>query len=190
MTDSSQPMHRSLQGFVAARQFVHANFLSRSIDIPGLLKFPNPKYTLSSTLTKQSMQSPTTRILAETGRLSIAPVFVLGVYSGTIKLGEGYGSSLAMAEYRACEDALKRIYLSSEEKFEIIFKSKSASGMNEEEIRINNLIAKGHAGDADSIKGYPSDTIVAPGSKLATQLPLMDDETLYQSSGKSSVMRR
>lgn len=95
-----------------------------------------------------------------------------------------------MAEYRACEDALKRIYLSSEEKFENIFKSKSASGMNEEEIRINNLIAKGHAGDADSIKGYPSDTIVVPGSKLATQLPLMDDETLYQSSGKSSVMRR
>lgn len=30
---------------------------------------------------------------------------------GSRKLGEGIGSSLKMAEYRACEDALRRIYL-------------------------------------------------------------------------------
>lgn len=130
------------------------------------------------------MQSPTTRVLAETGRLSIAPIFVLGVYSGTTKLGEGYGSSLAMAEYRACEDALKRIYLSSEEKFEDIFIKNSS------EIKSSPLVAEGHAGDVDAIKGYPSDTIVNPGSRLENQRALMDDETIYQSSGKSSVMRR
>lgn len=164
---------------------MHANFLSRTADIPGLLKFSNPKYTLSSTLARHSFPSPTTRILAETGRLSIAPVFVLGVYSGTLKLGEGYGSSLAMAEYRACEDALKRIYLSSEEKFENIFKSNGG-----EETQTSALLAEGHAGSLESIRGYPSDTIALPGTKVVKQRVLMDDETLYQSSGRSSVVRR
>ena len=69
------------------------------------------------------------RLLKETGRLTNAPVFVVGVYSGADKLGEGFGSSLKMAEYRvslcslllkvnrftdvlqAAEDALLRVYL-------------------------------------------------------------------------------
>lgn len=41
-----------------------------------------------------------TRLLKETGRHSISPIFVVGVYSGADKLGEGFGSSLKMAEYR------------------------------------------------------------------------------------------
>jgi large subunit ribosomal protein L44 len=40
------------------------------------------------------------RLLKETGRLSNSPVFVVGIYSGADKLGEGFGSSLKMAEYR------------------------------------------------------------------------------------------
>lgn len=40
------------------------------------------------------------RLLKETGRHSISPVFVVGAYSGVDKLGEGFGSSLKMAEYR------------------------------------------------------------------------------------------
>lgn len=70
------------------------------------------------------------RLLKETGRLSISPMFVVGIYSGADKLGEGFGSSLKMAEYRvsytpglssfvssltyviqAAEDALLRLYL-------------------------------------------------------------------------------
>ena len=34
------------------------------------------------------------------GRLSNSPVFVVGIYSGADKLGEGFGSSLKMAEFR------------------------------------------------------------------------------------------
>jgi len=49
--------------------------------------------------------------LKETGRFSNSPIFVVGVYSGADKLGEGFGSSLKMAEYRAAEDALHRLYL-------------------------------------------------------------------------------
>lgn len=40
------------------------------------------------------------RLLKETGRFSNSPVFVVGIYSGQDKLGEGFGSSLKMAEYR------------------------------------------------------------------------------------------
>ena len=38
-------------------------------------------------------------------------MFVVGIFSGTDKLGEGFGSSLRMAEYRAAEDALLHLYL-------------------------------------------------------------------------------
>lgn len=51
------------------------------------------------------------RLLKETGRFSISPVYVVGIYSGSDQLGEGFGSSLKMAEYRAAEDALQRVYL-------------------------------------------------------------------------------
>ena len=40
------------------------------------------------------------RLLKETGRFSNSPVYVVGVYSGADKLGEGFGSSLKMAEFR------------------------------------------------------------------------------------------
>lgn len=42
----------------------------------------------------------TLRLLKETGRFSVSPVFVVGIYSGQDKLGEGFGSSLSMAEFR------------------------------------------------------------------------------------------
>ena len=47
-----------------------------------------------------------TRLLKETGRYSQSPVFVVGVFSGADQLGEGFGSSLKMAEYRVrtCSD--------------------------------------------------------------------------------------
>ena len=68
------------------------------------------------------------RLLKETGRFSNSPIFVVGIYSGADKLGEGFGSSLKMAEYRvrdqpvrldtdcrhtaqAAEDSLHRLYL-------------------------------------------------------------------------------
>lgn len=68
------------------------------------------------------------RLLSETGRRSNSPVFVVGIYSGEDQLGQGFGSSLKMAEYRvrksdrslhhvthflyqAAEDSLHRLYL-------------------------------------------------------------------------------
>ena len=68
-------------------------------------------------------------MLKETGRYSNLPVFVVGIFSGPDQIGEGFGSSLKMAEFRVCnrifpthfflnlslsqaaEDALARVYL-------------------------------------------------------------------------------
>jgi len=43
--------------------------------------------------------------------LSAHPTFIIGAFSGSTKLGEGFGSSLRMAEWRASEDALRRGFL-------------------------------------------------------------------------------
>lgn len=42
--------------------------------------------------------------------MSKAPVFIVGVFSGEEKLGEGYGSSLKEAKARAASDALLKWY--------------------------------------------------------------------------------
>ncbi|VDB87984.1 unnamed protein product [Peniophora sp. CBMAI 1063] len=95
----------------AAREFAQSFFLSRTVDLRALLKFSDPKLQLIETVAKLHRERPVSRLLAETGRNSNSPVYVVGVYSGADKLGEGFGSSLRMAEYRAAEDALQRFYL-------------------------------------------------------------------------------
>ncbi|KAK4053286.1 medium-chain fatty acid-CoA ligase faa2 [Microbotryomycetes sp. JL221] len=113
-------------GLAAARSFVHAHFLNRLLtsptsqqasilaaqDIVPLLKFTNPIKILSDTLYKHQMSKPVHRLLKESGRLSAYPTFVTGVFSDSLKLGEGFGSSIKMSEWRASEDALRRLYLS------------------------------------------------------------------------------
>ncbi|CDW99338.1 hypothetical protein [Sporisorium scitamineum] len=99
------------QGLSAARNFITSHFLNRSLNLADLLKFNDPKLALSSTCAKYGKQPPQSRMIAESGRLSISPVFVVGVWSGATKIGEGSGSSIRMAEFRAAEDALRRLYL-------------------------------------------------------------------------------
>ncbi|KAK2463699.1 hypothetical protein APHAL10511_004450 [Amanita phalloides] len=76
-----------------------------------MIKFDNPKKALIEMVNKFGRDPPKSRLLAETGRFSNSPVYVVGIYSGADKLGEGFGSSLKMAEFRAAEDALHRVYL-------------------------------------------------------------------------------
>lgn len=99
------------QGLSSARSFVTSHFLNRSLNLSSLLKFNDPKHALVSTCAKYGKQAPQSRMIAESGRLSISPVFVVGVWSGATKIGEGSGSSIRMAEFRAAEDALRRLYL-------------------------------------------------------------------------------
>ncbi|EPQ56472.1 ribonuclease III [Gloeophyllum trabeum ATCC 11539] len=100
--------HRSLP---ITRQFVHDLFLSREVDLRAFIKFRDPKKALKETVAKFERERPVSRLLAETGRFSNSPVFVVGIYSGADQLGEGFGTSLKMAEFRAAEDSLHRLYL-------------------------------------------------------------------------------
>lgn len=115
------------QGFAATRAFVHLHFLSRLLppassplaapsaiaDLTPLLKFTSPTSTLAHALRKQHWvfpDPPSHRLLRESGRLSSRATFLSGVYSGDKKLGEGFGSSITMSEWRASEDALRRLF--------------------------------------------------------------------------------
>ncbi|KAJ9106437.1 hypothetical protein QFC21_001583 [Naganishia friedmannii] len=106
------------KGITAARQFVHAHFLSRHVDVTSLINVRAPKHVLSVEVRKLLGQAGApelagveSRILAESGRYSLSPIFNIGLFlpSG-LKLAEGYGSSLRMAEHRAAINALTAMY--------------------------------------------------------------------------------
>jgi large subunit ribosomal protein L44 len=107
----------------AARKFAEAYFLSRQVDLRPLIKFTDPKKALLEMVNKFGRETPKSRcvvfsllsaltrgstplrfflcrLLKETGRYSNSPVFVVGIFSGSDQLGEGFGSSLKMAEFR------------------------------------------------------------------------------------------
>lgn len=105
------------QGPIKAREFIHAHFLSRELDLVQLLEIEEPKLYLSFLMKRLGRERPVARLMSETGRLSKAPIFIVGVYSGTEKIGEGFGSSLKMAEFRANKDALTKYYLEEQKDF-------------------------------------------------------------------------
>lgn len=107
------------QGALKAREFVHAHFLSRELDLKPLLKIEDPKLHMSFLMKRLDRERPVARLMSETGRLSKAPVFIVGVYSGTEQLGEGFGSSLKMAEFRANTQALTKYYLEEQKDFSL-----------------------------------------------------------------------
>ncbi|ODQ55631.1 hypothetical protein SAICODRAFT_4869 [Saitoella complicata NRRL Y-17804] len=95
----------------AARAFIEAHVLSRKLDVLQLFAFTEPNRELSHLCKREGMEAPVSRLVAETGRKSRSPVFVVGVYSGADKLGEGQASSMKEAEFRAAANALKGYYL-------------------------------------------------------------------------------
>ena len=121
----SVPMEEAAQSFVRAligalhvhlgaplvKRFFRDHLLSRHLDISTLFDFSSPTRDLSRLCAREGFEQPVARIISETGRLSRHPVFVVGVYSGNDKLGEGAGSSLDEARFRAAAAALKAWYL-------------------------------------------------------------------------------
>lgn len=88
------------QGMEAAKRFVHDFVLARDMDIRRLIPLDEPKRQLTALLRQAGKPRAESRILSETGRLSSAPVYVVGVFSKEEKLAEGFGSSIKMAEFR------------------------------------------------------------------------------------------
>lgn len=95
----------------SAHHFFRQHITSRFLDISKLFNFEQPTRHLSRLCSREGFEQPIARLLAETGRSSRAPVFVVGAYSGGERLGEGYGSSLDEARIRSAVAALKGWYL-------------------------------------------------------------------------------
>lgn len=95
------------QGLPHLRAQVQTQFLSRQVSMASLLTSRDPKRILSHTCAKYSLEAPVSRLIAETGRASISPIFVVGVWSGNTKLGEGTGSAIRMAEFRVSTQAVR-----------------------------------------------------------------------------------
>ena len=98
-------------GRLRAHRFCAAHILSRSLDLASLFDFRTPTRDLSRLCAREGFEPPVARLVSETGRLSRHPVFVVAVYSGKDKLGEGAGASLDEARVRAAAAALKAWYL-------------------------------------------------------------------------------
>ena len=100
-------------GRSAAKLFFEQHCLSRSLDISQLFNFQQPARDLTRLCARENFEKPVAKIISETGRLSRHPVFVVGIFSGKDKLGEGAGASLLEARERAALSALKGWYLYS-----------------------------------------------------------------------------
>jgi dsRNA-specific ribonuclease len=100
-------------GRETARSFVKAHILSRHFDLQKLFSFSQPTRELSRLCAREEFDPPVARLLSETGRLSRTPVFVVGIFSGNDKLGEGAAANLHQARLKAAMNALKAWYLYS-----------------------------------------------------------------------------
>lgn len=100
-------------GREAAQSFVKSHILSRQLDLAKLFTFKLPVRELARLCMREEFEPPVARLLSETGRLSRTPVFVVGIFSGNDKLGEGAASSLDFARKKAAMNALKAWYLYS-----------------------------------------------------------------------------
>ncbi|KAB8232642.1 hypothetical protein ETB97_006525 [Aspergillus alliaceus] len=100
-------------GRPAAKRFFEQHFLSRHLNISDLFNFSQPARDLSRLCARENFEPPVAKIISETGRKSRHPVFVVGIFSGQDKLGEGAGASLLEARSRAAVAALKGWYLYS-----------------------------------------------------------------------------
>ncbi|CAE7204451.1 unnamed protein product [Rhizoctonia solani] len=178
--------HSSGSSIEEARNFVHAHFLNRELDIRPLLKYNDPKLALIHTVQKYQREPPISRLLQESGRQTNSPSFIVGIFSGQDKLGEGFGSSLKMAEYRAAEDAMHRLYLTRQPLTDSIlptttFRSVGPSASDLPESRENlqhpfRLLEYSAAPSASD----SHDSEYTPGI-------LGDSEALYGSAGRSGI---
>jgi dsRNA-specific ribonuclease len=100
-------------GRESAKAFVESHILSRKVDISSLFAFHLPTRELAMLCAREGFEPPLARLESETGRRSRTPVFVVGIYSGTEKLGEGTAASLNFARRKASMNALKSWYLYS-----------------------------------------------------------------------------
>ena len=124
-------------GRPAAKQFFKEHIMSRELSMSSLFDFKQPTRDLSRLCAREGFESPVARIISETGRKSRHPVFVVGVYSGPDKLGEGSGGSLDEARTEAAVAALKGWYLYSPLKVKVPSDNAGERGQSWEPVYID-----------------------------------------------------
>ena len=115
-------------GTGAAQQFHRDHILARHLPLHTLFHFSHPTRDLSRLCAREGFEPPVARLISETGRHSRTPVFVVGVFSGDDKLGEGAGSSLNEGRVRAAAAALRSWYLYSPSESDIVLPSEVEAG--------------------------------------------------------------
>jgi large subunit ribosomal protein L44 len=101
-------------GEESTKKFIDDYFLTRKIPLENMFQFRQPTRELVRLCDKLDFKNPLEiRLIAETGRLSASPIFVVGTFCGEEKLGEGVGSSLREAKTRSVVNALMSYYLYS-----------------------------------------------------------------------------
>ena len=112
-------------GSEATKSFHKDHVLSRHLPLHTLFHFTHPTRDVSRLCLREGFEPPVARLISETGRLSRTPVFVVGVFSGDDKLGEGAGSSLNEGRVRAAAAALRSWYLYSPPESEVMLPSEA-----------------------------------------------------------------
>ncbi|KAI3653384.1 hypothetical protein MP228_001331 [Amoeboaphelidium protococcarum] len=116
----SMLIHRLSQSSEShAKYFIQQHFLNRRLNWESVAWMDSPEATIEQISQQFYGQPHKTRLLNETGRQSPMPLFVIGVFSGARKLGEGFGQSLSMAIQRARNDAILKHYLDPQKKLQI-----------------------------------------------------------------------
>jgi dsRNA-specific ribonuclease len=115
-------------GAQAAKDFHTAHILSRKLPMEKLFYFTHPTRDVSRLCAREGFEPPVARLISETGRLSRTPVFIVGVFSGNDKLGEGAGASLDEARIRAAAATLRSWYLYSPPAEDVVLPSEIADG--------------------------------------------------------------
>lgn len=106
--------YASTKSLSLTKDFIHDFIInSQKLDIQKLFIFDQPTRELSVLCKRENLQPPVSRLLSEAGRHSKRPVFLVGVFSGSEKLGESFGASLMEAKIRASVNALMNWYLYS-----------------------------------------------------------------------------
>lgn len=114
-------------GQESVKAFHQNHVLSRHLPLHTLFHFTHPTRDVSRLCAREGFEPPVARLISETGRLSRSPVFVVGVYSGDDKLGEGAGSSLNEGRVRAAAAALRSWYLYSPVEDDVVLPSEAAT---------------------------------------------------------------
>lgn len=121
-------------GAVRAHTFVKEHILSREINTYEFVLEQYPAASIIAIFKVLGREEPVARLLAETGRCSNDPTFLVGIYSGTKELAQASGHSLQAAENRACREVLRSHYFAECEQiiptqYELLGLNKDASLM-------------------------------------------------------------